>query len=218
MAKTDWAQLQTQFERENRENGVGAREWCEQHGLNYHSARRYIKVRKSAPCKSAQTGRQSAQRKRVSGQFQTGNQRARKSGIYARYYPEEKRYMFDLARSATLVDELMMTRVRLQSGFEYLALLISELGLCDDQERRMSLHERVQRAGQDLNALTARVESLEKPYPLSMPIALKLRKPEAARKLRLESDKLAQEEEGDGTPLDEMLTELQAMGTGGLPS
>lgn len=212
MAKTDWAQLQTQFERENRENGVGAREWCEQHGLNYHSARRYIKVRKSAPCKSAQ-------RKRVSGQFQTGNQRARKSGIYARYYPEEKRYMFDLARSATLVDELMMTRVRLQSGFEYLALLISELGLCDDQERRMSLHERVQRAGQDLNALTARVESLEKTLSaLDADRAQTEKAREAARKLRLESDKLAQEGEGDGTPLDEMLTELQAMGTGGLPS
>ncbi|HHL2560745.1 TPA: terminase [Yersinia enterocolitica] len=45
MAKHDWEALQTAFLADNADTGITAQQWCEQHGLNYQSARRYIKPR-----------------------------------------------------------------------------------------------------------------------------------------------------------------------------
>lgn len=45
MAKHDWKALQAEFLAENAATGVTAQQWCENRGLNYQSARRYIKPR-----------------------------------------------------------------------------------------------------------------------------------------------------------------------------
>lgn len=45
MAKHDWEALQAAFLADNSDTGITAQQWCEQHGLNYQSARRYIKPR-----------------------------------------------------------------------------------------------------------------------------------------------------------------------------
>ncbi|ELY5182492.1 terminase [Yersinia enterocolitica] len=45
MAKHDWEALQVAFLADNATTGITAQQWCEQHGLNYQSARRYIKPR-----------------------------------------------------------------------------------------------------------------------------------------------------------------------------
>lgn len=45
MAKHDWEALQAAFLADNADTGITAQQWCEQHGLNYQSARRYIKPR-----------------------------------------------------------------------------------------------------------------------------------------------------------------------------
>ncbi|HHH1657056.1 TPA: terminase [Yersinia enterocolitica] len=45
MAKHDWEALQAAFLADNAVTGITAQQWCEQHGLNYQSARRYIKPR-----------------------------------------------------------------------------------------------------------------------------------------------------------------------------
>ncbi|HHH1924201.1 TPA: terminase [Yersinia enterocolitica] len=45
MAKHDWEALQAAFMADNADTGITAQQWCEQHGLNYQSARRYIKPR-----------------------------------------------------------------------------------------------------------------------------------------------------------------------------
>ncbi|HEN3663976.1 TPA: terminase [Yersinia enterocolitica] len=45
MAKHDWEALQAAFLADNVDTGITAQQWCEQHGLNYQSARRYIKPR-----------------------------------------------------------------------------------------------------------------------------------------------------------------------------
>lgn len=55
MAKHDWKALQAEFLEEHRENGITAQEWCSQRGINYQSARRYIKVRKAETAQSAQS-------------------------------------------------------------------------------------------------------------------------------------------------------------------
>lgn len=44
MAKPDWGSLQHQFLAEHAKSGISPKDWCEARGLNYTSARRYIKM------------------------------------------------------------------------------------------------------------------------------------------------------------------------------
>lgn len=57
MAKPDWGELQQRFLSEHATTGVSPKEWCEAQGLNYATARRYIKK------PSAQTAQKPAQKK-----------------------------------------------------------------------------------------------------------------------------------------------------------
>ncbi|MBJ6542416.1 terminase small subunit [Enterobacter hormaechei] len=57
MAKPDWGELQQRFLSEHAATGVSPKEWCEAQGLNYATARRYIKK------PSAQTAQKTAQKK-----------------------------------------------------------------------------------------------------------------------------------------------------------
>lgn len=63
MAKPDWGVLQQRFLSEHAATGVSPKEWCEAQGLNYATARRYIKK------PSAQTAQKSAQKKVRSAQM-----------------------------------------------------------------------------------------------------------------------------------------------------
>jgi len=54
MAKHDWKALQTEFLRDNAATGITAQQWCENHGLNYQSARRYIKPRAAQSAQNKQ--------------------------------------------------------------------------------------------------------------------------------------------------------------------
>ncbi|MFP2246810.1 terminase small subunit [Enterobacter ludwigii] len=51
MAKPDWGELQKRFLSEHANSGVSPKDWCEAQGLNYATARRYIK---KPPAQSAQ--------------------------------------------------------------------------------------------------------------------------------------------------------------------
>lgn len=44
MAKPDWGSLQDQFLAEHAKTGISPKDWCQAQGLNYASAKRYIKV------------------------------------------------------------------------------------------------------------------------------------------------------------------------------
>lgn len=57
MAKPDWGELQQRFLSEHAATGVSPKEWCEAQGLNYATARRYIKK------PTAQTGQNHALKK-----------------------------------------------------------------------------------------------------------------------------------------------------------
>lgn len=57
MAKPDWGALQDQFLAEHAKTGISPKDWCQAQGLNYATARRYIKK------PSAQTAQKSAQKK-----------------------------------------------------------------------------------------------------------------------------------------------------------
>lgn len=62
MAKPDWGELQQRFLSEHAATGVSPKEWCEAQGLNYATARRYIKKL------SAQKAQKPAQKKLRSAQ------------------------------------------------------------------------------------------------------------------------------------------------------
>ncbi|RNM07946.1 terminase [Dickeya undicola] len=65
MAKHDWKALQAAFLADNAETGITAQQWCEEYGLNYQSARRYIKLRSAQSAqKEVRKTAQSAQVKR----------------------------------------------------------------------------------------------------------------------------------------------------------
>ncbi|MFL9590438.1 terminase [Aeromonas schubertii] len=49
MAKTNWAQLNAEFLQEQEATGISAKDWCDSRGLNYNSARRYLKSRGQSP-------------------------------------------------------------------------------------------------------------------------------------------------------------------------
>ncbi|MGU0037583.1 terminase small subunit [Enterobacter mori] len=57
MAKPDWGELQQRFLSEHAATGVSPKDWCETQGLNYATARRYIKK------PSAHTAQKPAQKK-----------------------------------------------------------------------------------------------------------------------------------------------------------
>lgn len=57
MAKPDWGELQQRFLSDHAATGVSPKDWCEAQGLNYATARRYIKK------PTAQTAQKTAQKK-----------------------------------------------------------------------------------------------------------------------------------------------------------
>ena len=63
MAKPDWGELQQRFLSEHAATGVSPKEWCEAQGLNYATARRYIKKPSAQTAQTAQTAQKPAQKK-----------------------------------------------------------------------------------------------------------------------------------------------------------
>ena len=65
MAKTNWDQVAAQYAAAQAKTGISAKEWCDKLGINYQSARRYLKSRGQSPDESAtfQAAAQSAQKK-----------------------------------------------------------------------------------------------------------------------------------------------------------
>lgn len=59
MAKPDWGELQQRFLSEHAKTGISPKDWCEAQGLNYATARRYIK---KPAAQSAQSAQKSAQK------------------------------------------------------------------------------------------------------------------------------------------------------------
>ncbi|ECI3777984.1 hypothetical protein CSU27_000553 [Salmonella enterica subsp. diarizonae] len=60
MAKPDWGALQHQFLAEHAKSGISPKDWCEAQGLNYASAKRYIKIANSAANSQKKTANQTA--------------------------------------------------------------------------------------------------------------------------------------------------------------
>ncbi|EHH4938471.1 hypothetical protein ACM3VO_000083 [Escherichia coli] len=60
MAKPDWGALQHQFLAEHAKTGISPKDWCAAQGLNYSSAKRYIKVTTYGANSQKKTAKKSA--------------------------------------------------------------------------------------------------------------------------------------------------------------
>ena len=80
MAKTDWDSAAKLFALENERTGISVQDWCKQNGLNYQSARRYLKTRSQsgATRKTSRTAAQSSAKK-TKKNAQTAQKSLRKS-------------------------------------------------------------------------------------------------------------------------------------------
>jgi hypothetical protein len=65
MARTNWDQVAAQYAAAQAKTGISAKEWCDKLGINYQSARRYLKSRGQSPeqPETSQAAAQSAQKK-----------------------------------------------------------------------------------------------------------------------------------------------------------
>lgn len=287
MAKTDWAQLNAEFLQEHEATGISAKDWCDSRGLNYNSARRYLKSRgqSSEPYKksrvAAQTAHsevrktaQSAQAKGneakakggegrgeessastksqpepeqtsknkgrdgsgrfVRGEYEgnpnppanikPGMQIAKTHGGYAKYLDAEE--LFDQARELQLRDELDFTRARVISVTKLLKGLQQDLVTATEMTDRIALYDKILKAEQALDRNIQRIESIERTLSALRIDEVSVPKIEedtrriraAARKLTAEADRLEKDGGSEATPVSEMVTELQGMGTGGLMS
>lgn len=289
MAKTDWAELNAEFLQEHEATGISAKDWCDSRGLNYNSARRYLKSRGQSPAQpdksrvAAQTAHsevrktaqsaQSAQAKRNEAKGKGGERRGRESssstrtpadsaqnsktngrdstgrfiegnpgnpnppnqwkpgdrpalthGGYAQFLDAEE--LFDHAEELRLTDELVFTRARVISVTKTMKSLQQDLVEAKEVTDRIALYDKILRAEQALDRNITRIESIERTLS-----ALRIdevtgpkieadtkRIKAATRKLTAEADRLEKDGGSESTPVSEMVTELQGMGTGGLMS
>lgn len=83
MAKLDWGELQQRFLSEHAATGVSPKDWCEAQGLNYATARRYIKK------PSAQTAQKPAQKKLRTAQ----KEKSAEELVNSKLSPKVKRFI-----------------------------------------------------------------------------------------------------------------------------
>lgn len=289
MAKTDWAQLNAEFLQEHEATGISAKDWCDSRGLNYNSARRYLKsrVQSSEPYKKSRVAAQSAHsevRKTAQsaqsaqakgneakakggegrggrsatspqtpadsghnpnnngrdqkGRFAEGNpgnpnppsnikpgmQLTKTHGGYAKFLDSQE--LFDEARELRLRDELDFTRARVISVTKLLKGLQQDLVTATEMADRIALYDKILKAEQALDRNIQRIESIERTLSALRIDEVSVPKIEedtrriraAARKLTAEADRLEKDGGSEATPVSEMVTELQGMGTGGLMS
>lgn len=98
MSKPDWGLLQQRYIAEHSRSGISPAAWCEANGLNYATARRYIKK----PPKNAQTElRNSAQKTAQKDSAQTAQKRAAKSSKIGEKKKPEKISVFPIVEDDT---------------------------------------------------------------------------------------------------------------------
>ncbi|MDH0237983.1 hypothetical protein [Aeromonas caviae] len=153
-----------------------------------------------------------------------GMQIAKTHGGYAQFLDAEE--LFDQARELQLRDELDFTRARVISVTKLLKGLQQDLVTASEMTDRIALYDKILKAEQALDRNIQRIESIERTLSALRIDEVSVPKIEedtrriraAARKLTAEADRLEKDGGSEATPVSEMVTELQGMGTGGLMS
>jgi len=163
--------------------------------------------------------------------FPEGHQINRTHGGYAKYFDEPE--VFNEVDELSIIDEIRFVRARIIVCTKSLNKIQQDLAVVETLSERVSLYESYVRAEQALDRNIARVESLTRTLSGLQLDKSKLRLDDAMepkivadteksrsqkRKLDAETAKIERDQGGDVTPLDEILGDLQEMGTGGLMS
>ena len=149
----NWLELQSEFTKAHAETGIKAKEWCESKGLNYSSARRYIKITKTkAKIKTQVKAKAMAENKNLG---------ALKHGGYSKYFNTD---ITTLVSGTDLTDELELCRSRIH----LVVCTIEEIQRRLEQKPRVeaevaaSLFDSLLKADIALDRNIARVESITK--------------------------------------------------------
>ncbi|OEC50228.1 MULTISPECIES: terminase [unclassified Aeromonas] len=153
-----------------------------------------------------------------------GMQIAKTHGGYAQFLDAPE--LFDQAEELRLRDELIFTRARVISVTKTLKALQQDLAAATEMADRLALYEKLLKAEQALDRNIQRIESIERTLSTMRidevtgpKIEADTKRIEAAtRKLTAEADRLEKDGGSESTPVSEMVSELQGMGTGGLMS
>lgn len=184
MAKPDWGELQQRFLSDYAKTGISPKDWCEAQGLNYASAKRYIKIansQKKTAKGSANSQKQKAAAKRSASKSparhespkntispetkrapynaRPGNQSALKHGGYARRMLFSDDVIED-ANALSLDDELLQLRARNLTAAANIGRWIVMLEDADEDERQV-IKADISSAEKAMDRNTARIESLE---------------------------------------------------------
>lgn len=188
MAKPDWGELQQRFLSEHAKTGISPKEWCEAQGLNYSTAKRYIKIangsansQKKSANKTANSQKEkvakskppaglvdncevakpsnSPETKRAHYNSRPGNQNALKHGGYGRRMLLSDAITED-AQALTLDDELFWLRAANLTAAENIGRWQTELEIADGDTAN-NLHELISSAEKAMHRNTQRIESLE---------------------------------------------------------
>ncbi|EFJ1904048.1 hypothetical protein ABR187_000571 [Escherichia coli] len=188
MAKPDWGELQQRFLSEHAKTGISPKEWCEAQGLNYSTAKRYIKIangsansQKKSANKTANSQKEkvakskppaglvdncevakpsnSPETKRAHYNSRPGNQNALKHGGYGRRMLLSDAITED-AQMLTLDDELFWLRAASLTAAENIGRWQTELETADSEQAK-DLHDLISQAQKAMHRNTARIESLE---------------------------------------------------------
>ncbi|MHA2940316.1 hypothetical protein ACXJY6_18735 [Vibrio sp. RC27] len=92
-------------------------------------------------------------------QFPPGNQTARTNGAYSNSLPG---HMFEMAKFATLQDELDLARTRLQMNLELMGKLERDIEHAESEELKLRMLDIHHKMNSQIDVLTFRIESLTK--------------------------------------------------------
>ena len=155
--------------------------------------------------------------------FKPGNQAHGKHQGYAKFFPSGK---FDEAKELRIRDEIILTRAQIISVAETIQRITDDIAMADSVETRADLYRLMLETQNTLDRRIARVESLSRTLStlqldkVTGPkiIAETSRSKAVTRKTEVETRMMEREEGGDTTPIDDIISEIQSMGSDGLMS
>ncbi|MBM7070885.1 hypothetical protein JQC92_02365 [Shewanella sp. 202IG2-18] len=173
---SNWAELQTRFLIEHEKTGISAKDWCALNGLNYQTARRYIKNTKASDDQKAKASssvsvkksqrandkknKNGSGEKMIKRPSMVGNQNGRKHGGYSKYFKDPS--IEELVEATTLEDELSLCRSRIHDVIEVIKKLQEQATQSTKPEITASIADSLMKAEIVLEKNIARVESINR--------------------------------------------------------
>ncbi|EEJ5470896.1 hypothetical protein AU693_003929 [Salmonella enterica subsp. diarizonae] len=245
MARENWEDRQQQFLAEHARTGISPKDWCEAQGLNYKSAKRYIKTANSQKKTANQTAnsqkgktRNFAQEKAYKGKDKTANKSENSANSPetkpirgSRYDPPTNAFTAHntaslkhgaYARRRLLSDDVTIDTLNTElQGELFLVragnmLAVTEIGKWTAQMEDATPEEQKNLREQIAAAEKGIMRNIARIESIEFTLRNNLRVEAATAKLRAEVQKLTAENQGVTTPMTEILSVLHRMNAGRL--